>query len=134
MKNNYHMLRSTLQILLVLCISVISFGASAQSDSPAERVLFIQIDNLDPDQYFKIKSAINENDQIMIKQACVPAEVIMFSFPASNRMTLDENFNQIKGTVLENTNLTAVSILAEYSEQDFLERCQMYRTQTGDNQ
>lgn len=96
--------------------------------------MFIQIENLTPDDYFKIDGTFKTNDQIKVKQACIPAEVLMFSISPSNSLSLDENFNQVKGVVLEKTSLHKVSILAEYSEQDFLDRCKMFRMGGPDNQ
>ncbi len=96
--------------------------------------MFIQIENLTPDDYFKIDGAYKSNDQIKVKQACIPAEVLMFSISPSNSLSLDENFNQVKGTVLEKTDLHKISILAEYSEQDFLDRCKMFRMGGADSQ
>lgn len=106
----------------------------AQSQQQEERVMFIQIENLTPDDYFKIDGHFKTNDQIKVKQACIPAEVLMFSISPSNTLSLDENFNQVKGIVLEKTALQKVSILAEYSEQDFLDRCKMFRMGGADNQ
>ena len=125
----------SLTLALVLFFVGIGFNsASAQSNSNEERVMFIQFQNLNPDDYFKIDGAFKSNDQISVKQACIPAEVLMFSISPSNNLSLDENFNLVKGTVLEKTNLNKVSILAEYSEQDFMDRCKMFRMGGSDNQ
>lgn len=118
--------------IVVASICLISLsGFSQKSD---ERVLFIQVKDLTPDDYFKISNSFSKDGDIYLKQACVPAEVIMFGISPSNKLSLDENYNTVKGVVLEKTNLTRVSILAEYTENDFLERCKMFRTGGTENQ
>ena len=119
-------------VVLVIAITGLMMGFTtsldAQTPNSGERVMFIQIQNLNPDEFQKIAHTFKDNDQLNVKQACVPAEVIMFSVPSSNTLSLDENFNRVKGSVLENTTLTSVSILAEYSEEDFIDRCKMFRS------
>jgi len=117
-------------ILASICLLSLS-GFSQKSE---ERVLFIQVKDLTPDDYFKISNSFDKAGEIYLKQACVPAEVIMFGISPSNKLSLDENYNTVKGVVLEKTTLTRVSILAEYTEKDFLERCKMFRTGATENQ
>jgi hypothetical protein len=102
------------------------FAGNAQSG--AERVMFIRVQDLNPDDYFKIAEQYKNNDMVFVKQACIPAEVIMFGIGSQNNLSLDDNFNLVKGVVLEKTNLTQVSIMAEYTEEAFLNRCKSFRT------
>lgn len=115
--------------LMLTSLIVFGFGLlSSYAQSTGERSMFIRVENISPDDYFKIAEQYKNNQQVYIKQACVPAEVIMFGIAPSNQSSLDDNFNQVKGVVLENTNLTQVAIIAEYTEEAFLERCKLFRT------
>lgn len=124
----------TLLLIMGTLSAFTGLSGYAQSPSEAERVLFIQISDLSPDDFFKIQGAFKDNPEVFVKQACIPAEVIMFGLGSSNNLSLDENFNRVKGVVLERTNLSQVAILAEYSEADFLERCKLFRMGGSDAQ
>lgn len=127
MKKQNNFMKAFYPLLLVFFFAgVCSSGIKAQND-PEERVMFIQIKNLTPDDFQKVSQIFHNDAQLNIKQACVPAEVIMFTVPAGNQQSLDENFNRVRGAFMENTSLRDISILAEYSEQDFMERCKMFR-------
>jgi hypothetical protein len=134
MMTNLFQLKSTLCLKAIFFAAITFITLSGFSQQNDERVLFIHIKNLTPDDYFKISNSFSSEGSIFIKQACVPAEVIMFGISPSNKLSLDDNYNAVKGVVLEKTNLTKVSILAEYSENDFLERCKMLRAGESENQ
>jgi hypothetical protein len=127
---NYSTIKTTVLTSVWVVMFVLVAGLqplSAQTDNSGDRVMFIMIEDLSPDAFQKIGEALKNDNSIKINQACVPAEVIMFDIPASNTLSLDENFNNVRGKVMENTSLRKVSILAEYSEQDFMDRCKMFR-------
>lgn len=93
--------------------------------------MFVEFVDLNAAEYAKVTKALETNEDLRIKHACVPVGIVMFEIPAGNTSTLDENFVQLKGLIVNTTSLQEMRIIAEYSEEDFLARCKQYR---GGNQ
>lgn len=91
------------------------------------RSMFVEIAALNETSYAKIHKALEDNDQMKVKQVCVPAGVLMLEIPASNSARLENNFTTFRDVVFNHTGIKDVKLLAEYSEDTFLARCKRYR-------
>lgn len=89
--------------------------------------IFIEIKGMDPYQYGDIVKAIRLRDDITVKSACVPASIIMFEITEKNNASLEDNFEMLKGLILQTTSLSDVNLMVGYSEEAFLKRCQDFR-------
>jgi hypothetical protein len=118
-----------LKTIFALFLCAFIHSASAQApDYGDTRVMFIKIADLNVDSYAALAKAIEGDDRFSIRHACVPAQMVMFDLAADAEGTLQENFQIVKLLTMQNTNLTELQIIAEYSEADFMARCQMFRT------
>ncbi len=116
--------------VLVSVLSVMMLSASAQPSKPkrdGERPMFVEIENLDENSYAEILRALEGNGEISIRQVCVPASVMMLDLSASNKKSLDDNYGAFTEIVVTKTALKTVRLLAEYGEDDFLDRCKKVR-------
>lgn len=117
--------------LMACGLLLMSAGASAQSpDYGDDRVMFVEIQGLDAYSYGAIATAIKDNEDLSIRQSCVPAKMIMFDIQDDNDESLELLFQQVKSITLSSTDLTELKIVAEYTEEAFLARCAMFRTST----
>ncbi|MBL7941685.1 MAG: hypothetical protein JNM00_02910 [Flavobacteriales bacterium] len=126
------MKRSALLMIMsaLLLFLLGSSEAYAQPNKPkrdGDRHMFVEIDNLDEATYAQIMEALDGNEQMSVRQVCIPAHVIMLDLPASNKSNLDDNYSALRDLVVTKTSLTGVKLLAEYGEKDFLDRCKKYR-------
>jgi hypothetical protein len=115
---------------LVLCGFFLFTIGLAQSSAQGEhesRVMFVEFVDLNAAEYAKISQALETNEDFRIKHACVPVGIVMFEIPQSNSSTLDQNFIQLRGLLVNTTSLQEMRIIAEYSEEDFLARCRQFR-------
>jgi hypothetical protein len=113
----------------VFALLAVSNSASAQGpDYGYYRVMFVEIQDLDAYSYGAIAAAIKENADLSIRQSCVPAKMIMFDIKDGNDDSLEHLFQHVKSITLASTDLTDLRIMAEYTEEDFLSRCAMFRT------
>ncbi len=113
--------------LMFICTIAISNSITAQNTAYGERVMFVEISNLDPYTYKDIVEGLESSNDFTVKQACVPAGILMLSITEGNSHTLDENFSTFKGVVMQATDLEEIKIIAEYSEDDFNARCTEFR-------
>ncbi len=116
--------------MLVSMLSVMMLSASAQPSKPrqdGERPMFVEIENLDENAYAELLRALEGNTEISIRQVCVPASVMMLDLSAANKKSLDDNYGAFTEIVVTHTALKTVRLLAEYGEDDFLERCKKFR-------
>lgn len=119
--------------LLFICTIALTNSIVAQNATYGERVMFVEITDLDPYTFKDISEGLESSDDFAVKQACVPAGILMLSISASNANTLDENFSTFKGLVMQTTDLEEIKIIAEYSEEDFNTRCAQFRMRKPEN-
>ena len=125
---------------LITCVTAFALLAIANTSSAQnpnygeERVMFVEIQGLDAYSYGAIATAIKDNDDLSIRQSCVPGKMIMFDVDNESNESLDLLFQQVKSITLtainpdDLTDLDDLVILAEYTEEQFLTRCAMFRT------
>lgn len=113
----------------VFALLAVSNSALAQGpDYGDDRVMFVEIQDLDAYSYGSIATAFKENADLSIRQSCVPAKMIMFNITDGNNESLEHLFQHVKSITFASTDLTDLRIVAEYTEEDFLSRCAMFRT------
>jgi hypothetical protein len=113
--------------LLFICTLVLSNSVVAQDTVDEARVMFVEIEDLDPYSYKDIVEGLESSKGFAVMQACVPAGILMLSITDVNVHTLDDNFSTFKKVVLQSTDLEKIKIIAEYSEDDFNTRCNKFR-------
>ena len=109
-------------------LAIANTSAAQGPDYGDDRVMFVEIQGLDAYSYGAIATAIKDNEDLSIRQSCVPAKMIMFDIQSGNDESLDLLFQQVKSLTLATTDLTDLKIVAEYTEEAFLARCAMFRT------
>jgi len=118
------------RVALFTFVLSLGFNSSAQVPEPVkegDRVLFVEIKDMDEDSYAVLTTALKDNPMFQIKQVCVPAGVLMLTIPATNSKTLEENFIQFADIARNKAELENAQILAEYDEAAFLNRCKQFR-------
>lgn len=118
----------------IAAFALIASASTAFAQGPdygVDRVMFVEIQGLDAYSYGAIATAIKDNDDLSIRQSCVPAKMIMFDVKEGNDETLELLFQQVKSITLATTDLTDLKIVAEYTEEAFLARCAMFRTSSS---
>jgi len=119
---------------LIACVAAFAFLAIANTSSAQgpnygeERVMFVEIQGLDAYSYGAIATAIKDSDDLSIRQSCVPGKMIMFDIADENDESLGLLFQQVKSITLATTDLDDLKIVAEFTEEEFLTRCAMFRT------
>ncbi|MCB0760815.1 MAG: hypothetical protein KDC12_04765 [Flavobacteriales bacterium] len=113
--------------LLCIGLSLVSFQSFGQSPTFDQRVMFVEIEDLDPYTYKDIVDGLEGNVQFTVKQSCVPAGLIMLSISPSNDASLNDNFTAFKSVVMNVTELEEMKLIAEYSEEEFNNRCSQFR-------
>ena len=69
---------------LITCVTAFALLAIANTSSAQnpnygeERVMFVEIQGLDAYSYGAIATAIKDNDDLSIRQSCVPGKMMMF--------------------------------------------------------
>lgn len=89
--------------------------------------VFVEVKDLDPYTYGDLVKAVRQRTDFSIKSACVPANIIMFELKEGNRASLDDNYETIKGIVLQVTSLYETNLMVGYSEEVFLKKCKEFR-------
>lgn len=117
-------------IILTTLIAIFLFSSSfcfSQNGADEPRVMFIKVDDISHEDYNVISEKLNSEGMLSVRYACVPAEIIMLELDASNDDSLEDNYVYVKGLIIRNTELLDVDIIAEYTEQDFIDRCKQFR-------
>ncbi len=123
-----HFTRKLLHVgSLLLLFSVLFHFPSNAQDASGDRVMFVEMEKLSTTTYVDLAGLIKESEDLSIKQTCIPAKIVMFTLPASNTESLEMNFYNLQVLILDVVDIGELKILAEYSEQDFLDRCLEFR-------
>ncbi len=86
------MLRKTLYqpiLALVFLTCVLSSPLKAQNQSPSENSWTVQSETLDVKAYEQIARALKTQTEFKVKEACVPAGLIVFELKESAQMNSD---------------------------------------------
>jgi len=134
MNTNFKMKNPTniLLLFVFLCMSALRVQAqdAKTQGHPTVTVsseMFVQINGLDPYLYGDLVKAVRQRTDFTIESACVPANIVMFAITENNKVSLKDNFEAIKGLVLQVTTLSEVNLMVGYSEEVFLKKCQEFR-------
>jgi len=134
MNTNFKMKNPTNILLLFVFLCMSALRVQAQDtiiqEHPTVTVsseMFVQINGLDPYLYGDLVKAVRQRTDFTIESACVPANIVMFAITENNKVSLKDNFEAIKGLVLQVTTLSEVNLMVGYSEEVFLKKCQEFR-------
>lgn len=119
-------IRCTL-LLFSIAIAQVSFAQPSAPKREGERNMFVEIKDLDEGKYAKLSTAMSSEERMSIKSACVPARVLMITIPDSNSENLEANLDVLKEIIFAAVGQMDVKLLAEYSEESFLNRCKQFR-------
>lgn len=102
---------------------MMNLNGSAQSSTPSD--IYVKIEGITPADYGTIVKKIRQYDQFNTKQACVPAELIIFEFTGNQKA--GTAYTEIIELIKEVTELSGFTLLENYSYEDFMSSCSAKR-------
>ncbi|MGB1031722.1 MAG: hypothetical protein ACPGWM_03860 [Flavobacteriales bacterium] len=110
-------------LLSALFLAMLNLHVTAQSTSPSD--IYVKIEGISPVDYGLIVKKLRLHPDFDTKQACVPAELLIFE----NKGDQDSEaaFTSIVALIKEVTELSDFTLLEQYTYDDFMSGCRAER-------
>ena len=106
-----------------LTLFLFNVNGTAQDATPSN--LFVKIEGITPADYGMIVKKMRLHSEFDTKQACVPAELMIFEI--SGDSSSQTSFEAIEDLIKEATNLTNIILLEDFTYENFMTDCRAQR-------
>ncbi|MEN9639195.1 MAG: hypothetical protein RLZZ262_1063 [Bacteroidota bacterium] len=120
-------MKNTLRYATAVALLVFASHVQAQSTpSEAKPGTYIKCENLNVDNYVEFAKALKAEGQYTIDSACIPALVMHIRTKEGKTLT-NQQMQQVK-SLASSKGLAEFAILANYSDDQFMQDCSEKRT------
>ena len=119
-------LKSIIQTVLCILIVSLSFDTKAQSPASNPEYYYVEIKSITVDSYVSLHNTLKNDGTYEIKSACIPAHVLKIRKISGTQdlAAFSQNFDLLS---IE-SGLTQITVLPNYSDEKFVERCSTERS------